>query len=31
LGAQGADGVRRAYTMAHMTDAMIQVYSEIAC
>jgi glycosyltransferase involved in cell wall biosynthesis len=31
LGSQGADGVRRAYTMAHMTDAMIKVYSEIAC
>lgn len=31
LGARGASGVRQSYTIAHMTDAMIQVYSELAC
>jgi glycosyltransferase involved in cell wall biosynthesis len=29
LGAQGAEGVRRAYTTAHMTDAMLDVYGEL--
>ncbi len=29
LGARGVDGVRRHYTIAHMADAMQQVYSEL--
>jgi glycosyltransferase involved in cell wall biosynthesis len=29
LGARGAEGVRAAYTMAHMADAMLDVYGEV--
>lgn len=29
MGALGADGVRNHYTVAHMTDAMLQVYGEL--
>jgi glycosyltransferase involved in cell wall biosynthesis len=29
LGARGAEGVRGAYTMTHMADAMLAVYSEV--
>ncbi|MBA3269221.1 MAG: glycosyltransferase family 4 protein [Acidobacteria bacterium] len=31
LGAQGAAGVRNAYTISQMTDAMLQVYGEVSC
>jgi glycosyltransferase involved in cell wall biosynthesis len=30
LGRRGADGVRSAYTIAHMADAMLDVYGELA-
>ena len=29
LGARGAEGVRSAYTMAHMADGMLEVYGEV--
>ena len=29
LGARGAEGVRSAYTMAHMADRMLDVYGEV--
>ena len=31
LGMRAAAGVRQAYTIGHMTDAMVEVYREVAC